>query len=116
MRAPIPSHPYPGTIWRHRKHNPPDHWHEYQVLGVNLAGPCGEGAHQNFTAQDSTTLELWDVAVAPSGCWLYQQKDGLPIWRDEPTVCYTSTKDNLARPWVRPLSEFLDGRFEEVKN
>ena len=111
---PMPLRPYPGTIWRHQKHNPPDHWHEYMVIGVNQAGPSDEDAGQLYTCRDSETLEWWDVAMSTSGAWLYQRKDGETIWRDVPTVSYKPTNDNLALPWVRPLSEFLDGRFTEV--
>jgi hypothetical protein len=115
--GPTPNRPYPGTIWRHRKHNPPEHWHEYMVIGVNLAGPSDEDAGQIFTCRDSETLEWWDVAGNSRGMWLYQSNSGLghTIWRNVPTVVYKSTADNLALPWVRPLSEFLDGRFTEVK-
>ena len=111
---PMPRRPYPGTIWRHRKHNPPDHWHEYMVIGVNMAGPSADDACQYYTCQDAETLEWWDVAASSAGSWLYQRKDGQTIWRDEPTVAYKSIADKLALPWVRPLKEFLDGRFTEV--
>jgi hypothetical protein len=107
-------YPYPGTIWRHRKHNPPDHWHEYMVIGVNSPGPSPDNACQYFTCRDAETLELWDVAANGEGTWLYQcyqREDGKIIWRDVPTVVYKSTQNLLALPWVRPLDEFLDGRF-----
>ena len=116
--GPTPIWPYPGTIWRHRKHAPPDHWHEYMVIGVNLAGPSADDACQIFTCRDAETLEWWDVAGNSQGMWLYQFNGGLAhtVWRDVPTVVYKPTNDNLCLPWVRPLSEFLDGRFTEVKS
>ena len=110
----IPRRPYPGTIWRHRKHAPPTHWHEYEVIGVNLPGPSDEMAGQYFSCIDAETLDVWDVAASSEGTWLYQIKNGVTIWRAELTVVYKSTHDRLARPWVRPLDEFLDGRFVEV--
>ena len=108
--------PTPGRVYRHRKHDPPDHWHEYEVVGIVEPWPKDpskkrDRTHWIFEHQyrHTTTGELMTL----TGCarWVYADVDELH-------VVYRNTRPDLCDPdWVhclRPLAEFVDGRFVSI--
>lgn len=103
-----------GQVYRHRKHDPSaGHCHEYTVVGIVEPWPEDPSKKQDRTHwifpnqyRHTATRDL----ISLTGCaqWIYADVDELH-------VAYKNTQPDRCDPnWVyclRPLREFVDGRF-----
>ncbi|MEM9947989.1 MAG: hypothetical protein AAF810_18275 [Cyanobacteria bacterium P01_D01_bin.36] len=103
--------PAPGQIYRHYKHNPAaEKWHEYEVIGIVEAGPPTHAAESSYTnATHTETGQVYGLLKSlRSDSELWWCTPGL----NDRCVLYRNTKNKTR--WLRPLNDFVDGRFELV--
>lgn len=110
--------PTPGQIYRHRQHDPDaGHWHEYKVVAIVLSFTQGvvnnqlathfyyPGSYRNTNTERLHTLTSCGSKVFSNV--------------SEPHVAYKNTRPNQRDlGWVnclRPLDEFMDGRFTLIE-
>lgn len=110
-----PAKPTPGQIYRHRNHDPDNcKWHEYEVICIVESGTGYQDSPAYFTAMNTDTLGTHDILPAAGS--LTADPDDARNWAwpevEERHVAYRNTKDN--KVWLRPLIEFMDGRFALV--
>lgn len=102
-----------GTIWRHRKRGI-----EYRVIAryPNMITPVDDGEKFKMTFSHAQVIEMQILHDTPSNVLIASTEDVM-VQCSTPVVCadfllYISCDDSHL--YLRPDTEFLDGRFEQV--
>lgn len=110
-----PVYPEIGSVYQHRKHDPQSKkFHQYRVNLIIQAGKSPDPCYGRGIARfrHTTTGELHQ----PVG---RRECHSRPPVLSEPHIAYTNTDVYNCDPeWIhclRPLSEFMDGRFTLVE-
>lgn len=99
--------PHPGQIYRHRKHDPPLFWHEYEVIWVVESGTTGRPLEGLYTY--ATHTETGDAYALSQSLVGGDDSFWVEPRLNEKHVLYRSTRSRSY--WLRPLDMFMDGRF-----